>query len=488
MKRVRVAMARVLPFSAKLGFGVGQLAEGITLGVFSTFLLFYFNQILQVSGTLTGIALGIALFCDAITDPLAGSISDRLNTRWGRRLPMMAGAALPLGLCIIALFNPPAGMSELFYFGWLVVFGVSARLFLTLYHIPHLALGAEMAQDYLDRTRIFGFSQFFGTVGGAGFGFLMLTFVFPTTAETTHGLLNAQGYLTLSVTAAIGIAISIGLCVAGTAREIQFLPVAKFNSAERLHPKRLLREVKTAFSNHSYRMLVGGLFCAVILLGVEATFMVFMYVHFWGMETENMRWIGPTMLCALPFSVLLAPVLTRLFDKRRTLIGLSIVIITCNNAMICIRLFTDWLPQNGSIELLAMLLAFIFTSGLAGPAIMITLNSMFADIADEQELLTGERQEGIIFSARSFAFKAGGACATIIGGIGLDLIEFPRGAAPGEVSADILFRLGLIAGPITSVIGLAILFFYLGYRLDRTRISEIQLELSERRALQQSGN
>jgi Na+/melibiose symporter-like transporter len=150
--------------------------------------------------------------------------------------------------------------------------------------------------------------------------------------------------------------------------------------------------------------------------------------------------------------------------------------------MICVRLFTDWLPENGSVELLAMLLAFIFTSGLAGPAIMITLNSMFADISDEQELLTGERQEGIIFSARSFAFKAGGAFATILGGIGLDLIEFPRGAAPGEVSAEVLFNLGIIAGPATSIIGLAILAFYIGYRLDRTRIAEIQLELAARRA------
>ena len=83
--------------------------------------------------------------------------------------------------------------------------------------------------------------------------------------------------------------------------------------------------------------------------------------------------------------------------------------------MICVRLFTDWLPENGNSELLAMLLTFIFVSGLAGPAIMITLNSMFADISDEQELLTGERQEGIIFSARSFAFKAGGRSLPYLG-------------------------------------------------------------------------
>ena len=84
-------MARVLPFSSKMGFGVGQAAEGVTSVAFGTFVLFYFNQVLEVPGTLTGLALGISLFCDAITDPLAGSISDRLKTRWGRRLPMIAG-------------------------------------------------------------------------------------------------------------------------------------------------------------------------------------------------------------------------------------------------------------------------------------------------------------------------------------------------------------------------------------------------------------
>ncbi len=473
-------MARVLPMSSKLAFGVGQLAEGITLGVFGTFVLFYFNQILEVPGSLTGLALGIALFCDAVTDPIAGSISDRLETRWGRRHPLMACAAVPLALSIVALFNPPAGMTEFFYFGWLVLFAVLARLFLTLYNIPHLALGAEMAHDYLDRTRVYSYSQLFGTVGNAGFAFLMLTLIFPTTEAYSHGMLNTEGYRPFSLVAAVGIICSIGLCVVGTAREIPYLPHTPFKAQQRLSPQRIARELVTAFSNHSYRMLVGGLFCAVILLGVEGVFMVYMYVHFWGMETENMRWIGLTALGALPFSVLLAPQLTRVFDKRQILIGLSIVIIISNNLMICLRLFTDWLPANGTIDLLLMLLTFVFVTGLVAPAVMITLNSMFADISDEQELITGERQEGIIFSARSFSFKAGGALASIFGGIGLDLIEFPRGAAPGEVASDVLFKLGLVAGPMTSVLGLAILAFYLGYRLDRTRVTEIQAQLAAR--------
>lgn len=475
-------MARVLPFSSKMGFGVGQAAEGVTSVAFGTFVLFYFNQVLEVPGTLTGLALGISLFCDAITDPLAGSISDRLKTRWGRRLPMIAGSAIPLALCVVGLFNPPAGMSPVFYFGWLVVFAVLARLFLTLYHIPHMALGAEMAHDYVDRTRVYSYSQLFQTLATYVFSFSVLTFIFPTTEDAPHGMLNQAGYLPFSAIAAVIIVTSIALCVWGTRKEIPYLPQAHFKNEERFTPKRLGREVITAFKNRSYRMLVSGLFCAIIMLGIEGAFMVYMYIHFWGLETEHMRWIGPMSLLALPISVALAPILTRRIDKRHLLIGLSSVIIINTNVMICLRLFTDVLPGNGTMELLALLLTFAFIGGLCGPAVMITLNSMFADISDEQELVTGERQEGIIFSARSFAFKAGGAVASVMGGMALDLISFPRGAAPGEVPPDILFWLGMVAGPLTSIFGLLILAFYLSYRLDRSRVAEIQEQLAARRA------
>jgi Na+/melibiose symporter-like transporter len=460
---------------------VGQTAEGITLAVFGTFTLFYFNQVLQVSGALTGLALGIALVFDAITDPLAGSISDRLKTRWGRRHPLIALSAVPLAICIVALFNPPAGMPELFYFGWLVVFAVLARLFLTLYHIPHLALGAEMAQDYVDRSRVFAYSQLFGTLGASAFAFLMLTFFFPSSAESPHGMLNHAGYTPFSLSAAVAIIVSIGLFLWWTAKEIPYLPEARFTNDERLSPRRLAREVMIAFSNRSFFMLFAGLICAVTMLGIEAVFMVYMYVHFWGLSTESMRWMGPTAIAALPFSIALAPLLTRRFEKRQILIMLSFVIIVNTNVMICLRLFTDVLPPSGTPELLALLLTFVFIGGLAGPAVLVTLNSMFADLSDEQELLTGQRQEGIIFSARSFAFKAAGALASVLGGAGLDLIAFPRGATPGEVPEDILFLLGMVAGPLTSVFGLLILLFYLGYRLNRHRVEEIQRELAIRR-------
>jgi Na+/melibiose symporter-like transporter len=63
------------------------MAEGVKTRVFNTFVLFYYNQIIGISATLTALALGIAALFDALSDPVAGYLSDRTRSRWGRRHP-----------------------------------------------------------------------------------------------------------------------------------------------------------------------------------------------------------------------------------------------------------------------------------------------------------------------------------------------------------------------------------------------------------------
>jgi GPH family glycoside/pentoside/hexuronide:cation symporter len=479
-------MRRQLPISSKLGFGVGQLAEGITTVVFGTFTLFFFNQIIGVSATLTATALAVAMVFDAVSDPLAGSISDRLKSRWGRRLPMMASSSVPLAVAIVALFNPPAGMHELFYFGWLVVFAVLARLFLTLYHVPHMALGAEIAHDYTDRTRVFSYSQAFSTLGTALFAFLMYSYIFPTPEDGSHGLLNAAGYPRLAGIAAAGIVISISLCVWGTKKEVPYLPVWE-PEPERLGPGRLWREVRQALGSVSYRMLLSVMVVTLLVLGIEGTFMAYLYVHFWELNTEQMRWLGPMTLVGLPISVVLIPHLTKKFDKRALMAVLGALVIINLNLLIVLRLFTNLLPENGDTVLFVLFLCSSFVSGLLAPAMLVTFNSMFADVADELELREGVRQEGIIYSARSFAAKAAGSLATIIGGVALDLINFPKGAEVGDIAPETIYYLGLIAGPPAMIIGLAGLSFYLFYELSRERMEEIAEVLLHRREESQAG-
>ncbi|MCZ6500948.1 MAG: MFS transporter [Gammaproteobacteria bacterium] len=471
--------AKKLPTITKLFWGIGQIGEGVKNSAFNSFLLFYYNQILGVSATLTAIALAVAVLFDAISDPLAGSVSDRFQSRWGRRHPFMAASAAPMGITLFLLFFPPSGMSEVFYFGWVMFFAIAVRTFLTLYHIPHLALGAEMATDYSDRSALFSYGLFFGAIAGYGFWFTMLTFVFSPQPDLPNGMYNADGYPMMAGSAGIIAFVAIMLCVWGTRREIPNL-VQAIPARESLSITRIYKELKIAFSSPSYRSIFFGLMLGTVVVSVEAVFTPFMGIYFWGLETDQLRWIGIGVLVGLVPGTIAGAYLARVLDKKGCLFIPAAIAITNGNVLIVLRLF-EILPENGHWSILPMLIGSSCLAAFVVPVIYITINSMFADISDELELATGERQEGIVYSARAFAGKAAAALGTVVGGFALDIIAFPRNAVPGAVDADVIFNLGLFQGPLTSVFSLAGLVLYLGYKLSRSRHEEIAMALARRK-------
>jgi Na+/melibiose symporter-like transporter len=267
-------------------FGIGQAAEGIKGTAFNTFLLFFYQQVLGVSGTFTGLALAIALTFDAITDPIAGSLSDKVRTRWGRRHPFLLISAAPLGLAFYGLFNPPGGLSEFALFVWLTVFATLIRGSLTFYHVPHLALGAEMAHDYNQRSTLFAFSTLFSALGGAMLAFIAYRWFFPTTEQFNPGLLNPEGYTGFSLLAGTAAVISILICVFGTRGEIPHLKTPP--PSPRFSPLKVVAELGELFRNYSFRALFFGMLLATTSLAVEAVFGPYMGVHFWGLTTEQL--------------------------------------------------------------------------------------------------------------------------------------------------------------------------------------------------------
>jgi glycoside/pentoside/hexuronide:cation symporter, GPH family len=233
-------------------------------------------------------------------------------------------------------------------------------------------------------------------------------------------------------------------------------------------------EVRDALYNKSFRAIFFGMMLGTFILSIEGVFNPFMGFHFWGMTTEQLKFIPIGSLVGLVLSVLLIPIATRKLDKKPTLIGSALLVILNINLPIILALSgVSWFPERGSDNLLYLLIfSSVFTSTL-GPIIFATLNSMFADISDEHELEVGERREGVIFAARAFAVKATASLGLIFGGILLDLIAFPRGAKMGSVDADIIWQLGFIAGPATSIFSFFGMYLYMGYKIDRQRHAEI---------------
>ncbi|MFQ3334972.1 MAG: GPH family glycoside/pentoside/hexuronide:cation symporter, partial [Candidatus Arcticimaribacter sp.] len=175
----------------KLLYGLGFSSQGIKDGLFQLFLFFYFSQILGLEPIYAGFASVIALFFDAISDPLVGTLSDRWKGgKWGRRHPFMLLSALPLGIFIYILFTPPAGLDQQGLFAWLTFFSVMVRFSLTFFIVPGMSLGAELSSDYNERTTITSYRVMFSAFLSPFIILLGLIVFFTPTAENSNGLFN----------------------------------------------------------------------------------------------------------------------------------------------------------------------------------------------------------------------------------------------------------------------------------------------------------
>ncbi len=471
---------RKLSMPTMFAFGIGQVAEGVKNQAFNVFLLFYYQQVIGISGSLAGLALGIALVFDAISDPVAGVLSDRTRSRWGRRHPFMFVSVFPLAIAFIALFSPPEGMQEFSYFIWMTCFAILVRGSLTFYYVPHLALGAELTQDYHQRSTLFAFSTVFSITAMAAVSFVGYRYFFPTTEVFNPGTLNPDRYTPFAEFFSFVMFAAIMICCFGTRKEIPFMqPDRKSNT---LSVANVAEDFKAVFRNRSYRLILFGMLLTTFAIAVEAVMSPFMGVHFWGIPTEQLGLISLGTLLGLWIGLPLAPWITHRLDKRMALVVPAVIVVVNANAALVMRLLdVSWFPENGSPWIFWIYFMRYLVQGICLPVIFASFNSMFADISDEVELETGIRREGVIYASRSFANKVTSALGAIVGGVALDVIAFPRGAEIGTVPDNVLWWLGFMEGPATSLLSITGVLFYLRYRIDHQRYAEIQAGIQARR-------
>ena len=241
-----------------------------------------------------------------------------------------------------------------------------------------------------------------------------------------------------------------------------------------------LLDMKSALANRNYLMLLIGYLLLSATLGTRDTIGLHMNTYYWELVPEQIRYFTLMGLIAPIIGFVATAPLHDRFEKKPVLIFCLICLLIFASAPVLLRI-AGLFPANHSDMLLPALMILYLITIRFGVVLLISAMSALADIADEQELMTNRRQEGIFYAARSFFAKASSGLGHLLAGIAIDVISFPVGAEPGTVDPETLFNLGLVDGPIAVVPGIIAVFFYLQYNLTRKRHSEIQEELAQRR-------
>ena len=475
---------RLLSFSTKSSYGVGQLAEGLKNTAFGTFLLFFYTDVVGLEPAVAGVALTLALIFDAVSDPMIGYVSDNWQSKWGRRHPFMYVCCVPLAIFFYFTFTPPeawvqdseAHQVELFI--WLLTFAILTRAAMTLYHVPHLSLGAEFTSHPTERTAIVSWRTMFQFGGNLLCLYLAFQVFFAPTEEFARGQLNPAAYPGFAIFLSVLMLLTVWLSAIGTHKEIPYLPKVTPSS------KTMGQVLKEAFSplfNRSFFFLFVGVVSIYVMVGIVGSLGLYLNTYFWNLDNTQILLVS----VALPIGTILMSPLTRLtngyFGKRNCLIYGSIIWALLTVIPPILRLM-DVLPENGTTSLFIFLVFMSFLSGMAASQGIVTFGSMVADIADEHEYKTGRRQEGGFFGAIAFAGKASSGLGTAVTGFGLSFIVLWPRSNPDAITAEHIFDLGLFFGPAVILFAMIAVGFYSLYSLTPARHRQILDELVVRRA------
>ena len=473
-----------LTFFTKTAYGVGQMSQGVKDTAFQSFLVFYFSQVLGMPAIMAGFAALIALLFDAITDPLMGDISDNWHSKWGRRHPFMIAAVIPFPISLYMLFSPPVGLDPDGLFLWLLGWSIVVRILLTMFNVPHNALGAELSQDYQERTKIVSYRTFLGYVGGIILSVVALNSFFKASETFPNGMLNVDGYSSLGALAGIIAFMAMTLCILGTKHTIPYLPKAPENQ-KKVDLSRSFKAFAQAIKLGPFRIIFTVQIMTMIAGGAGATFMLYLGSYFFELSTAEISLLTLTIVVGLVPASIIAPVLSKRIDKMPSLVTCLLVATAFSFSPIYLRLL-GVLPENGSPLIMPILFATYVVGYSFFIAAGIVIGSMLADIADLHASNTGKRQEGLFFAANSFAQKATFGIGTLFAGIGLDLIAFPKQVDVSMVSDQTIFNLGLIAGPLPFAIYLIAAYIATKYDLNKTRHAAISVQLSAQKTTQKA--
>lgn len=474
----------------KLGYGIlvaygsGAIVDSVLLTALSTFLFFYLTAVSGLSNSLAGLALFIGLIVDAISDPFVGSLSDNTTTKLGRRHPYMFGTLIPLGVMLGVLFSIPAGLSGWGLFAFVTIVLLGLRFCHSFWNLPYIALGAELSDDYNERTVIVA-SRFLFSVVGSMACMALGTRVFMGGPE---GLLERSAYAPFGWTSG-GIIVICGLAASvGTLRAIKRLHRAPKRVGSVV--KRFLADMVEIFRNPSFVTLFATVLLTTTGGGATGVLVLHAYQYFWKLPPEQIQYVllsGPSGV----FLGTLACLFLAKFIEKRTMVFYGLISYLVFISVPPLLYISGVLPK-GNIALLAILMSVAALVGGATAAIGIGFQSALADAADEHENLFGTRREGLFFAGLNFSAQAAVGLGSLFAGVGLDLIDFPtniaaKGAANISIDAATADRLGVLYGPVPAVLTAISALIFLRYRHTRITHARILMELEQRRAIDQSG-
>lgn len=430
----------------KLGYAFGDLGNDFTFILAAGFLMIFYTNVIGVSAAEVGIIMMLVRLADGFVDVAIGRLVDRSTLGPnGRFRPWIARFGVPVAVASVLMYLPMAsGFGD---FGKIVYVTLTYLLWSVLYscvNIPYGSMAAVISSDPTDRSSLSVFRSF-----GAFVANLLLSFTVPLLifAKDANGKTQVvpEMFLYVAIICSVLSIIAYFACYGMSVERV------KVETAPAHEAVGMGKTLAGLFKNRAMAAIVA----AALLLLIATMLTQAMMTYLWAIYFNNGALQGAaTSLALLPTLLLLpfATPLARRYGKREvSMVGVSVT------ALIYIGL--SFVPLQGSPW------TFIIATVLAGIGLgtfNMLIWAFITDVIDYQEVLTDQRDDGVVYSVYSWARKVGQALAAGLGGFALAMVGYQAGTtdqAPGTVQG--IYALSTLApGILYALVALTLIFWY----------------------------
>lgn len=432
---------------ATLAYALPTVGWAAGLMTVQFFFMKYATDVLLLSPVAVGLIFFLGRIWDAVTDPVAGMLSDATRTRWGRRRPWMLGALPVMCLAIVAVFAPP-DLTPGALLAWVAVAVFAYYTAHTGYQIPHQSLGAELSKDHHERNRIFGLMSVGITAGMLG-AFAGMQYV------TTHEAPREA-------------AARLGLGLAGFMFVVLLIPPLALRERAEYQGRGAvpgMGAVRDVLANRNARALLLAQF--VQILGAATLGVLAPYYYQYVLGRPDLIAVMPAIFVVS--SIVAIPVWIRLTGKFGKARMWQVALVGAALAFGAVGL----VPPGGVAPVGLLMVATGFCIGcgtMVGP-------SLLADAIDSDELETGGRKEGVYSAAWGFVMKTSNACVVLLTGIALQVSGFE----PNEDQSErVLWTIRGIVGGLPLVVMSGGAFILRKYTIDAAEHARIRNAIEAR--------
>lgn len=412
------------------------------------------TDVLMIAPGVIGTVFFVSKIWDAISDPLAGNLSDHTRSRFGRRKSWMYASILPILGMTIMLWSPPSGLTGNALLAWVVVSVLGFYTAFTIFVVPHMAYGIESSPSPHERARIFGGRQIALTLGMLG-AFLIAT---PLILGHSEARGNAA-FLALLVGALT--ALAIAFCTWHLPDEPR-----EFEGRGGGNPFVAFRDV---VRNPHARLLLFVYFIEIFGIGATSAMTPYLLLY----VTKAKDYVGLvfffyTIPAALSIPLWVA--LAKRYEPHklwRYAMGLQ-----------AIGYGTIIFQEEGR---LGLMIASSVLNGFAGACGQTLGYAIKGDVIDYDEYLTGERKEGTYLAAWNLAAKFGTGLMIAFSGWALQASGFAPNIEQTEFTKWTIKGMTGGAPFVCLLIGMAAFW---RFSLDNKERDRIRLAIETRKAAQ----